>query len=156
MKVFIGADHRGVDFKKKIISILERYGYTVEDEGTFDQSVSCDYPIVAYKVCTSVATNPGSRGILMCMSGIGQSIAANKVPGILAALVLNKEMAALSRQHNNANVLVLSAKFTKEDELENIIKAWMTTEFEGGRHERRIELIEQIEKGIAPDEVIEE
>jgi ribose 5-phosphate isomerase B len=144
MKVFIGADHRGVDYKKKVTKILEKNGYTVKDEGAFDDKTNCDYPVVAEKVCKDVTSNPDSRGILVCMSGIGQSIVANKFSGILAALVLNPEMAELSRQHNNSNVLVLSSKFVKEEELESIIKKWMTTSFEGGRHEKRIQLIQKI------------
>lgn len=146
MDIFIGADHRGVEFKSKIKNIVKQLGYTVKDLGT-DSSESCDYPVIAQKVANAVVKAKEARGILVCMSGIGQSIAANKVRGINAALCYNTEAAQLSRQHNNANVLVLSAKFVKPEELEPILKIWLTTEFEGGRHERRIKLIRDIEDG---------
>ncbi|MGE0268824.1 MAG: ribose 5-phosphate isomerase B [Candidatus Omnitrophota bacterium] len=146
MEIFIGADHRGVEFKSKIKDIIKRLGYTVTDLGT-ESTESCDYPVIAQKVANAVVRTNDGRGILVCMSGIGQSIAANKVRGILAALCYNAEAAKLSRQHNNANVLVLSAKFVKPDELEEILKVWLSTGFEGGRHERRIKLIRDIEEG---------
>ena len=146
MKIYIGADHRGFPLKDKIVRLLVRRGYTVEDRGTFDEVQSCDYPQVAQKVAKAVAKAKGSRGILVCMSGIGQTIAANKVRGAYAALCYNAEAAALSRQHNNANILVLGAKFVKEKEIPKILAAWLTAEFEGGRHERRFKQIQRIEK----------
>ncbi len=146
MKIFIGADHRGFDLKKKIVGILQGLGHEVVDVGTHTPGEPCDYPEISYKVATQVVANPGSRGLLLCMSGIGHSIAANKVPGIYAALVYNKEAAELSRQHNDSNVLVLSSKFTDEPEMFEIIRIWLSTAFEGGRHLRRKEQIQQIEK----------
>ncbi|MBP9854767.1 MAG: ribose 5-phosphate isomerase B [Candidatus Omnitrophica bacterium] len=146
MKIFIGADHRGVEFKSKIKDILKKLGYSVEDLGT-DSSEGCDYPVIAQKVSDSVVKTKDARGILVCNSGIGQSMAANKVNGILAALCYNTEAAKLSRLHNNANVLVLSAMFVNPNDLEDILKIWLNTAFEGGRHERRIKLIEDIEDG---------
>ncbi|MCA9394062.1 MAG: ribose 5-phosphate isomerase B [Candidatus Omnitrophica bacterium] len=146
MKVYIGADHRGIDFKSTIKTIVGELGYAVEDVGT-NSTASCDYPVIAQKVARGVLSAEGSRGILVCMSGIGQSIAANKVDGIRAALCYNTEAARLSREHNNANVLVLSSKFVDPDELPELIRIWLTTPFEGGRHERRINLIRDMEQG---------
>jgi RpiB/LacA/LacB family sugar-phosphate isomerase len=146
MKIFTGADHRGFQLKKKVDDALKSLGHEVRDMGTHDESVACDYPQIAYKVATEVVKNPGSRGILLCMTGIGHSIAANKVPGIYAALVYNKEAAVLSRQHNDSNVLVLGSKFVDEAQMIEIIKLWLSTDFEGGRHLRRKEQIQKIEK----------
>jgi RpiB/LacA/LacB family sugar-phosphate isomerase len=151
MKIFIGADHRGVAYKSKIKAILKKLGYSVEDVGSFDENQSCDYPRVAYQVASMVSQNKDVRGILVCMSGIGQAMAANKVRGAYAALCYNVEAARLSRQHNNANVLVLSSQFTPESDLPQLIETWMTTDFEGGRHERRVNQIKAIENGEEPD-----
>lgn len=148
MKVFIGADHRGFDFKAKIVNILNDLGYEVIDMGTDNSEESCDYPKFAYKVATSVVETTDSRGILVCMSGIGQSIAANKVKGAYAALCYNVESAKFSRLHNNANILVLGAKSVKQDELSSILDTWLSTEFEGGRHERRFDMIKKMEQGL--------
>lgn len=145
-KIYIGADHRGVPLKTKVVDFLVRTGYKVEDMGAFDETQSCDYPQVASTVARKVAKSKGSRGILVCMSGIGQAIAANKVRGAYAALCYNAEAAALSRQHNNANIMVLGAKFVKEEEVAKILDAWLAAEFEGGRHKRRFEQIKKIEK----------
>lgn len=147
MKVYIGADHRGVNFKSQIIKILEKQGHTVVDCGAHTSKTSCDYPKVAYKVATHVAKSKQARGMLVCMSGIGQAMAANKVRGAYAALCYNVPSAKLSRQHNNSNILVLGSRFVKRKDLSRIIKAWLTTEFEGGRHQRRVNLIKKIEKG---------
>ena len=145
MKIFIGADHRGFQLKKRIDDVLKGLGHEVVDMGTQTEDIACDYPQIAYKVAMEVVHNPGSRGILLCMTGIGHSIAANKVPGVYAALVYNKEVAALSRQHNDSNVLVLGSKFVDEANMLEIIKIWLSTEFEGGRHLRRKEQIQNIE-----------
>ena len=146
MKVYIGADHRGFPLKEKIVKLLARRGYAVKDMGTSDETQACDYPQVARKVARAVAGDKNSRGILVCMSGIGQAIAANKVRGAYAALCYNAEAAALSRRHNNANILVLGAKFVREKQLPNILDAWFGAEFEGGRHGRRFKQIQKIEK----------
>ncbi len=124
MKIFVGADHRGFQLKKKVDEWLKGLGHEVVDMGTHTESVACDYPQIAYKVAVEVVRNPGSRGILLCMTGIGHSIAANKVPGVYAALVYNKEAAAFSRQHNDSNVLVLGSKFVDEANMLEIIKIW--------------------------------
>jgi len=146
MKIFVGSDHRGFQLKKIIDETLKAMGHEVVDVGTHTQDVASDYPQISYKVGTQVVRNPGSRGILLCMTGIGHSIAANKVPGVYAALVYNKEAAAFSRQHNDSNVLVLGAQFTDKANMLQIIKIWLSTGFEGGRHLRRKEQIQNIEK----------
>jgi RpiB/LacA/LacB family sugar-phosphate isomerase len=145
MKIFIGADHRGFQLKKKMVEELKGLGHQVTDVGAFDENTSCDYPPIALEVAREVIRHAGSRGILLCMTGIGHSIAANKVPGVYAALVYNKEAALLSRQHNDSNVLVLGSKFVDEKNMMEIVKAWLSTEFEGGRHLRRKEQIQKIE-----------
>lgn len=146
MKIYIGADHKGFAFKQKIIQLLTELGHQVVDVGTDRDDVPCDYPKLAYQVATLVAKTRNTRGILVCMSGIGHSIAANKVRGVYAALCYNRDAAALSRQHNNSNVLVLGAKFVSEKEMYEIIKVWLTEDFEGGRHLRRVNQIKTIEK----------
>ncbi|HBR14437.1 MAG TPA: ribose 5-phosphate isomerase B [Candidatus Omnitrophica bacterium] len=148
MKIYIGADHRGYDYKEKIIKILQDLKYKVTDFGVYHKEKDCDYPEIAYQVATHVASTKNSRGILICMSGIGQAMAANKVRGAYAALCHDAESALLSRQHNNANVLVLGAKFVKEKDLKDIVQIWLTTAFEGGRHRRRVNKIKKIEKGM--------
>ena len=146
MKIFVGADHRGFQLKKRIMDSLQSMGHEAVDLGTYTDDVGCDYPQISYKVAQEVVRNPGSRGILLCMTGIGHSIAANKVPGVYAALVYNKEAAELSRQHNDSNVLVLGSKFMDEIKMLEIIRIWLSTDFEGGRHLRRKEQIQDIER----------
>ena len=131
MKIFIGADHRGYRLKNKIVALLRTAKYDVVDVGAFTDETPCDYPALSYKVGTAVAKHKDSRGILVCMTGIGHSIAANKIKGVYAALCYNEKAAELSRQHNNANVLVLGAKFVPEKNFTRIIKKWLTTSFEG-------------------------
>jgi RpiB/LacA/LacB family sugar-phosphate isomerase len=146
MKIFIGADHRGFKLKDSIKKFLSGQGYEVQDQGSFQEGVPCDYPVFSCLVASAVAANPGSRGILVCMSGIGHTIAANKVPGAYAALCYNKEAAVLSRQHNDANIIVLGAKFVPEETIPDILQVWLTTPFEGGRHLNRVNAIKDIEK----------
>ena len=146
MKIFIGADHRGFILKKKLIDFLKKHQHEVADVGTHVEGVDCDYPQISYDVATQVAKHPGTRGILVCMTGIGHSIAANKVPGAYAALCSTKQAAMLSRQHNNANILVLGARFVVEKDIFEIVEAWLQAKFEGGRHLRRTKQIKQMEK----------
>ena len=148
MKVYIGADHRGFNFKKKIKQLLTKQGYTVVDMGSHDSQTSCDYPKIAFQVASKVAQLRNGRGVLVCMSGIGQAMAANKVRGAYAALCYNPHSAALSRKHNNANILVLGAKFVKLKDIGKILWTWFNTDFEGGRHRRRVNQIKKIEKGL--------
>jgi len=146
MKIFIGADHRGFQLKEKVKGWLKAAGHQVQDMGTQTQEGCCDYPQVSRGVGLEVVRHRGSRGILLCMTGLGHSIAANKVPGVFAALVYNQQAARFSRQHNDANVLVLGSKFVDDSTARKIIKIWLSTKFEGGRHWRRKKQIQKIEK----------
>ena len=146
MKIFIGADHRGFKLKQVIAAALRQQGHEIIDAGTYVEGVDCDYPNIAREVAVHVVKNPGSRGILLCMTGIGHSIAANKVPGAYAALVYNREAAQYACQHNNSNILVLGAKFMDEAEIEDIARLWLSAKFEGGRHQRRFDQIQAMEK----------
>jgi len=148
MKIFIGADHRGVALKSKVTKRLTALGHDVVDVGTHKKDVSCDYPRISFDVARRVARDKEARGILICLSGIGHSIAANKIRGAYAALCYNKQAALLSRQHNNANILVVGAKFVKSHQMVPLIKAWLKTPFEGGRHARRVNQIKRREKKV--------
>ena len=145
MKIAIAADHAGYEEKEKIKKTLDKIGVEYTDMGT-DSTASVDYPDFARKVGEAVADGEFDKGILVCGSGTGMAIAANKVPGIRAAVAWNEEIARLSRQHNDANVLSLAARYIPDEEQEKIVKAWLETDFEGGRHERRVEKIEKIEE----------
>jgi ribose 5-phosphate isomerase B len=136
MKIYIGSDHAGYKLKKKII---EKFSEEVdfEDVGTYSEE-SCDYPDFGKKVGEAVANNQRSRGIVICGTGIGISIAANKVQGIRAALCYNQLAAELSRRHNDANVLGLGARLLGEELAYAIVNTWLKTPFEGGRHQRRV------------------
>ena len=144
MKIFIGADHRGFTLKAKIVKALKIKGFEVVDVGVPQKDKPCDYPKISFQVVKSVLHQKNSRGILLCMTGIGHSIAANRVRGIRAALCYNKKAAVLSRAHNDANVLVLGAKFVPQKQMLAIIDVWLKTPFDGGRHLRRIKQIDQL------------
>jgi ribose 5-phosphate isomerase B len=131
--------------KEYVKLLLESKGYCVKDAGTHSTQ-KVDYPDFVERVVRAVLQKRNRRGILACGTGIGASIAANKFPGIYAALVHNVRDARLSRQHNNANVLVLGGRPYNKKNVENVVKAWLRTPFEGGRHRRRIEKIARIEK----------
>ena len=141
MKVSLASDHGGFKYKEKIKEYLVHKGIEVIDYGTFSEE-SCDYPDYIRKAAVAVAEGIVDKAIGVCSSGVGVSIVANKVRGVRAALCHNLEIAKLSRQHNNANFLALGQKFVKEDELLPMVEAWLNTEFEGGRHQRRVEKIE--------------
>jgi ribose 5-phosphate isomerase B len=145
MKMAIGSDHAGFQTKEKIKELLKKQNVDVVDFGTGNEE-SVDYPDYAEKVALAVAGGKAARGILICGTGIGMSIAANKVSGIRAALVHNVFEAKMSREHNDANILVLGARTLKPEEIQEIVKTWLATPFEGGRHERRIDKIKKIEK----------
>lgn len=146
MRIALGSDHAGYDLKSKIIAYLETQPYEIIDCGTDNADVSVDYPNYALNVAQKVANNEAAYGILICGTGIGMCISANKVPGIRASSVWSKETAKLSREHNNANILCLGGR-TKEDvDPLTLVKVWLDTEFLGGRHERRIKEIAKIEK----------
>ena len=142
-KISIGCDHAGFEAKEMILNLLNEMGYEMIDCGT-NSSESVDYPIYGIKVGESVATKQVDRGIVVCGSGIGISIAANKVAGVRAALCSTVEHAVLSRKHNNANVLAIGARLTNNQQIKEIVINWLNTSFEGGRHQERINLIEKI------------
>ena len=145
MKIALAADHAGFEEKEKIKETLDEIGVEYTDMGT-NSPDSVDYPDYARKVGEAVANGEYDQGLLVCGSGTGMAIAANKVHGIRAAVAWNEEIARLARQHNNANVLSLAARYTSDEENKKIVKAWFSADFEGGRHERRVEKIGQIEK----------
>ena len=140
MKVAIGSDHGGYDLKKLIVSKLQHDGYEISDFGTFSEE-SVDYPDFSNKVCECVRTGECERGILICGTGIGMSIAANRFREIRAALCHDAFTARMSREHNNANVLCLGARVTGSEVALDIVNVWMQTEFAGGRHQRRLDLL---------------
>jgi len=144
MKIAIGADHAGFELKQKIHALLENEGHQITDEGTIDNN-SVDYPDFARKVAHDVTEGRADFGVLVCGSGIGMAIAANKVSGIRAANVCNATEAQLSREHNNANVVAIGARLVDERRAKEIIQTFLKTPFAGGRHERRIEKITQLE-----------
>ena len=145
MKVAIGCDHGGFALKARVVKTLEDLGAQVVDMGTFDADVSVDYPEYGYKVGKAVASGACDLGVVMCGTGIGISIAANKVKGVRAAVVTNTYMAKLTKNHNNANVIALGGRVISEDEAEDIVRTWYTAEYEGGRHQRRLDIISKIE-----------
>ncbi len=144
-RIPIGADHAGFALKEKLKATLESLGYDVEDVGTHSPA-STDYADYAHPVAQEVETGEAKRAVLICGTGLGMAYAANRHPHVRAAVVWNTEIAALSRLHNDANVLVLPARFVSEEESVDILKTWLDTPFEGGRHERRIEKIEREEE----------
>jgi RpiB/LacA/LacB family sugar-phosphate isomerase len=139
--VALGADHGGFDLKESLKEHLAKQGWRVTDFGT-NSTASTDYPDYAQAVAQSVAEEDHELGLLVCTSGVGMSIAANKVPGVRAALVFDEEMAGLARKHNDANVLCLSAKYTQLEQAKKMVDAFLNSQFEGGRHERRVGKIE--------------
>lgn len=141
IKVAIGSDHGGFRYKGIIIEHLNSLGIECTDMGTFT-SESCDYPVIAKKVALSVASGDYDRGILICGTGIGMSICANKVKGIRAALCSDTFSAHATREHNNSNILCLGERVIGQSLAIDIVDIWLKTEFEGGRHQRRIDMIE--------------
>jgi ribose 5-phosphate isomerase B len=146
-KIIIGADHAGFDLKEAIKPYLAESGWEVVDQGTYDRS-PVDYADFGGPVAMAVATGLFSRGILVCGSGVGMAILANKFPGVRAVLGLDEEMACLSRRHNDTNVLALAGRRTDEKMAAAIVKGWLATAFEGGRHQQRLDKIRQWEQKI--------
>ena len=144
-RIALAADHAGYEDKEKLKKTLDELGVEYTDMGT-DSTESVDYPDFAKKAAEAVASGEYDQGLLVCGSGTGMAIAANKVPGIRAAVAWNEEIARLARQHNNANVLSLAARYIPMEELVKITKAFIEADFDGGRHERRVEKITEIEK----------
>ena len=146
MKIAIGSDHRGLELKQKVIKLVSEAGNEYKDFGAYSEA-SVDYPNIAEAVGKAVASGKYDRGILICGTGIGMCIAANKVKGIRAALALNEFMALRSRQHNNANILCLGAE-NDESQLAQMVKVFLTTQFEGGRHQTRVDEMTRMEKEL--------
>ena len=144
MKVAIGCDHGGIVLKQAVKETLEALGAEVADLGTYTEE-SVDYPFYGLKVAEAVASGECDAGVLMCGTGIGISISANKVKGIRAAVVTNKFMAEMTKRHNNANIIALGGRVVTPDEARDIVKAWFEAEYEGGRHQRRLDMIADIE-----------
>ena len=144
MKIAIAADHAGYQEKEQLKPLLTELGIQFEDLGTVSPE-SVDYPDYARKVAEKVARGEVDQGLLVCGSGTGMAIAANKVPGVRAAVAWNEEVARLARQHNDANVLSLAARCTPFEEITKIVRAWFSAKFDGGRHSRRVDKIREIE-----------
>lgn len=145
MRIAIGADHAGVALKDQLKQWLIERGDTVDDLGTYTAD-SVDYPDYAAAVGHAVADGRADRGLLVCGSGIGMAIAANKVPGIRAAAVVDEASARLSREHNDANVLTLGARLTTVDEARELLRIFLVTEYQGGRHQQRIDKISALDR----------
>lgn len=147
MKIALASDHRGFDFKKHIASMLTQLGYTVKDFGTNKNNESVDYPDYGLYAARAVGSGECERGILVCGTGIGMSLVANKVKGVRAACCHNLYTAEMSRRHNDSNVLCIGADIVDEELLEQKVKLWLETPFEGGRHARRVKKIMEVENG---------
>ena len=144
MKVFIGCDHAALGMKNEIVEYVKSLGFEAHDEGTYTEE-RVDYPVYAKKVALAVKENEGSLGILICGTGIGMSLAANKVKGIRAAAVSEVYSAKLTRQHNNSNIVCIGARVIGVETAKMIVDAFLNTEFEGERHQRRVDMIAEIE-----------
>jgi len=145
MIIAIGSDHAGLEMKERVKIILEELGHKVIDFGTHSKE-SVDYSDYGLNVARAVAASEATRGVAVCWTGNGMTIAANKIKGIRATLCLSKDMALYARSHNDSNVLTLSQKYIDEKDLRDIIVTWLETEFEGGRHARRLEKIKKAEE----------
>ncbi len=145
-KIALAADHAGYEEKEKIKKTLDELGVEYEDMGTASTD-SVDYPDYAKKVGEAVSHGGYEQGLLVCGSGTGMAIAANKIKGVRAAVAWSPDIARLARQHNDANILALPARFMSDEEASNVLKAWFDADFEGGRHARRVEKIVELENG---------
>lgn len=146
MIVYLASDHGGFELKQSLIEHLKNIGVQVNDLGTNSGDVSVDYPDYAEQLAKKIGNDPQSRGILICGTGIGMSIAVNKFTGIRAALCHDEHTAELSRKHNDANILVLGGRILSKEQGAAIVDIWLNTAFEGGRHSTRIEKISKLEK----------
>lgn len=145
MKIALASDHAGFAEKERLKPLLRELGLEVEDLGTGSEE-SVDYPDYARAVAQRVAAGEAEQGVLVCSSGTGMAIAANKVPGVRAAVAWSEETARLARQHNDANVLAVGARTTPQAEISKIVRAWFAATFDGGRHAQRVEKIKRIEQ----------
>ena len=146
MKIVIGSDHRGTALKANLSEYLKEKGHEIVDVGTFAED-SCDYPVYCLKAGNMVAQGEVEAGIFICYTGVGSSIALNKIDGVRASLVHNIKGAKFTRLHNDSNMLVLGSAFVEPDLARRIAGEYLKTEFEGGRHVRRVDMINKIEKG---------
>ncbi len=149
MRIAIAGDHRGYAAKEKVGLLLSEKGHEVVDMGT-NSSRSCDYTDVAFTAASAVAAGQVDCAVLLCGSGIGMSISANKISGVRAALCSDELTAQMARQHNNANILCLAADLLGEEIMRRIVEVWLETDFAGGRHSRRVSKIALIERGTDP------
>ena len=154
-RIAIGADHRGVEAARAIADMLTQQGHTVVLNESCAAGEPCDYPDQAWKVGRAISEGRATRGLLICGTAIGMSIAANKIPGCRAAVVHDELTAELSRSHNDANIICLSGDLLGQRLMEKIVTLWLKTPFEGGRHARRVDKIMLIEKGQAPSPGLE-
>jgi ribose 5-phosphate isomerase B len=145
MKIAIASDHRGYHLKERVMSLLKSRGHEVIDEGPASDA-AVDYPDFAALVAKKVSSGEVERGVLICGTGIGMAISANKFPGVRAAACADEVTAELSRRHNDLNVLCLSGDLLSANSTERVVIKWIDTEFEGGRHQRRVEKIRQLEQ----------
>lgn len=146
MRISIGSDHRGVQLKAKLVQLLGQLGHNVTDEGTSDGEQAVDYPDFASAVSRKVSCGEVERGILVCGTGIGMCITANKFPGVRAITCHDEVTAEMCRRHNNVNVLCLSGDMLGERQLDRMVETWLNTPFDGGRHARRLEKIADVER----------
>ncbi|MDO8602672.1 MAG: ribose 5-phosphate isomerase B [Candidatus Omnitrophota bacterium] len=144
MKIVIGTDHGGFKLKEALVKFLKSKGHAVKDIGTFSEE-ACDYPVIGYKAAKLVAAKAYSRGVLICKTGIGMSMTANKVRGVRAALCDREDIAVSSREHNDSNVLVFAANIVTPSKAKKILSSWLKARHLGGRHARRVKQIRQIE-----------
>jgi len=151
MKIAIAADHAGFALKEKLKQRLAAQGHVLVDSGT-DSTESCDYPDFARPVAGQVARKQVDRGILVCSTGIGMAIAANKISGVRAAPAQSEDEVRLTREHNDANVLTLGARYLDEEQAARLVEIFLDTEFQGGRHARRLSKIEQLEEASGATE----
>ena len=147
MKIAIASDHRGIEYKAGAIEAAKALGHEALDMGAHD-TASVDYPDFALRVAHAVAHGEAERGVLICGTGIGMSIAANKVKGIRAAACHDEHTVEMSRRHNDANVLCLGSTVVEPPDVRELVRHWLTTEFEGGRHARRLRKIARAESGL--------
>ena len=150
MRIALGSDHRGYQVKRKLVTLLQADGHEAADFGTQSDS-AVDYPDFAYQVAQEVAGGRAERGILVCGNGIGMAIVANKLQGIRAASCFDEVMAEMCRRHNDVNVLCLPGDLIGDRPVVDLVRIWLATEFEGGRHSRRIEKICQLEQQICEE-----
>jgi ribose 5-phosphate isomerase B len=144
IKIAIGSDHGGYELKNSIIEFLKQEKYAISDMGTHSKD-SCDYPIIGFEVAKAVSSGKADKGILICKTGVGMAIIANKLHGIRAAACYDKDMAKSSREHNDCNIIVLAASYTDMAKAKEILKIWLKTDAAGDRHARRVKQIKDYE-----------